>query len=145
MTAITRPEPIRLCHGFKANGRFEPDPSGPSWFVFVEAEDLVFWRPGTGELATWHGRAFAVNESAIDAASTFALGFSLNVFESPLDWLRAGRDGIIVLNWRFAFDKLRHCPRVAIAESLVPMYDRFMQPPRMPEVYILRRRTEAAA
>ncbi|ANK84164.1 hypothetical protein AMJ97_CH00519 [Rhizobium sp. N1314] len=146
MDAIIRPEPIRLAHGYRAaDGRFDHDPGGPAWLVFPETEDCVFWEPLTGALSTWAGRSFALGEAAVGNAATFSFGNALHLYASPLDWLRAGRDGCVVLNWRLAFDKLRHCPRVAIAESLVPVYDRFMQPPRMPEVFVLRRRTEAAA
>ncbi|WFT88030.1 hypothetical protein [Rhizobium leguminosarum] len=146
MSAIVEPQPVRLAHGFRAaDGRFDPDPSGPDWFAFVEAEDVIFWRPKNGEVATWDGRAFALGEAAIDNPATYSFGQVLNIYSDPLMWLRARRDGCVVLNWRFAFDKLRHCPRVAIAESLVPIYDRHMQPPRMPEVFVLRRRKEAAA
>lgn len=74
MTAIIQPDPVRIAHGQKAaDGRFDPDPGGPDWFVFAERDDVVFWRPRTGELATWDGRAFALGERAIDQASTYSL------------------------------------------------------------------------
>ncbi|MFT2210689.1 hypothetical protein ACLJYM_02250 [Rhizobium giardinii] len=145
MSAIIRPSPIRFARGHRAiDGRFEHDPNGYDWFVFSEATDLIFWRPGTDELATLDGRAFAINETMIDAASTYSFGHCLHVFESPLDWLRAARDGCVVVNWRLAFDRLRYCPRIAIAESLLPIYDRHMTPV-LPELFILRRRRETAA
>ncbi|AJC80942.1 hypothetical protein IE4803_CH03786 [Rhizobium etli bv. phaseoli str. IE4803] len=139
MTAIVQPHPVRLAHGRKAaDGRFEPDPTGPDWFVFCEWEDLVFWRPRTGEVATWAGRAFALGESAIDNASGYALDGHLHVFADPLQWLRSGRGGIVVLDWARAFDELRHCPRIAVAESLWSTYRLAMRPVRMPRVFLRR-------
>ncbi|WFU89528.1 hypothetical protein QA644_06665 [Rhizobium sp. CC1099] len=138
MTAIVQPDPLRLARGHKAaDERFEPDPAGPDWFVFAERDDLIFWRPRTGELATWAGRAFALGESAISNASTYSFNFALNIFASPLDWLRAARDGVVVLDWRHAFDHLRECPRVAVDEALLPIYRRHMRPARMPDVFLL--------
>lgn len=146
MKAIIQPDPVRIAHGRKAaDGRFDPDPGGPDWFVFAERDDVVFWRPRTGELATWFGRAFALGEQAIDQATTYSFGFSLNIFESPLDWLRAGRDGVVILNWGRAYDMLRHCLRVEIPESLKERYDQYMQPRHMPQVFIRGKRRGAAA
>ena len=139
MTAIIQPDPIRIAHGHKAaDGRCDPDPGGPDWFVFAERADVVFWRPGTGELATWDGRAFALGEHVIDAASTYALGYPLNVFASPIHWLRRKRDGIVVLDWSSAFDRLRHAPRVAVPENLLSLYQRHMRPARLPELCQVR-------
>jgi hypothetical protein len=118
--------------------------NGPLWFAFIEPEDIVFWEPRTGALATWNGRAFALGESMIDNASTYSFDFALNVFASPLDWLRAERDGIVVVNWDRAFDYLRDCPRVAVDKALRPLYLRQMKPPRLPEVFIRSERKEAA-
>ncbi|EGE56751.1 hypothetical protein RHECNPAF_5730022 [Rhizobium etli CNPAF512] len=138
MSAIVEPQPVRLSHGFRAaDGRFDPDPSGPDWFVFAEPEDLVFWRPKTSELATWTGRSFALGEAVIGNAATFSFGNALHLYASPLDWLRAGRDGTVVLDWRHAFDRLRDCPRIAVDDRLLPIYRRHMRPARMPDVFLL--------
>ncbi|MGR9345029.1 hypothetical protein ACU8NW_10525 [Rhizobium leguminosarum] len=144
MGAIIRPEPIRFAHGFQAlDGRFDHDPSGPIWLVFFEPEDVVFWRPRTVELATWHGRAFALGEHVIDAASTYALDYRLNIYSDPLTWLAHDRDGIVVVNWACAFDHLRDCPRVAIDEAVLPLYLRHMKPARLPEVIVRSEGKEA--
>ncbi|WP_414814916.1 hypothetical protein [Rhizobium sp. IY2] len=145
MTAIIRPERIRLCHGFRApDGRFEIDANGPVWFAFIEREDYVFWLPGTSELATWNVRSFALGENMICNASTYALDGHLHVFQHPLDWLRWNRDGIVIVNWNLAFDRLRDCPRLEIAEGLLPTYRKHMRPARMPEL-VLREYGKAAA
>ncbi len=144
-SAIIEPEPVRICHGFRApDGKFEPFPSGPVWFVFVEHDDVIFWRPGTIETATWSGRAYALGESVIDNAATFALGFPLNVYENPLHWLQCKRDGIVIINWDRTFDRLRYCPGIAVVESLREKLKRHLQPPHMPQIFVLRQQEEAA-
>lgn len=138
MGAIIRPQPIRRCHGLRAaDGRFEIDANGPVWFVFAEPDDLVFWRPKTSELATWTGRSFALGESMIDNAATYSFDFPLHLYENPLHWLQRERDGVVIIDWGQTFDRLRHAPRIAVAETLRPKLKHHLQPPRMPEIFIL--------
>ncbi|CAK7257255.1 MULTISPECIES: hypothetical protein [unclassified Shinella] len=138
--------PIRSAKGRRAvNGYFEEGGAGRSFLVFEEAEDLIFWQPETGELATWNNRAFALGEAAIDNAATYAFGANLNILPDPLTWMRSGRDGIVVLDWRFAFDKLRDVPRIAVAEQLLPTYRKFMKPRRMPSVSVIPAKERMAA
>lgn len=146
MSAMMGPPMVMLTHGFKADdGLFEEHVHGEPWLVFPEVEDCIFWQPRSGALATWNGRAFALGEDLITAASTCSFGGNLNVLENPLDWLLWDRDGIVILNLSLAFDRLRDVPRVAVAESLLPTYRKHMQPARMPELFVLREREEAAA
>ncbi|EGE59345.1 UNVERIFIED_ORG: hypothetical protein GGI63_005946 [Rhizobium esperanzae] len=137
--AIIKREPIRLSHRFcSSDGFFEPEDGGPAWFVFAEREDAIFWRPETDELARWTGRSFALGEQAVDAAGTCSFGHSLNIYTNPLRWLKAGRDGIVVADWRRAFDRLRQVPRIAVEEELLPVYMENMKPDRMPSLFVLR-------
>lgn len=142
--ALLWPEPMRWAAGTIAkDGRFE-EGEGEEHLVFPEPEDVVFWRPGTDTLGTWHRRIFALGAEAIDNPGTFALDGNLNIFPSPLQWLQAKRDGIVVLDWSLAFDRLRDCPRVAVAESLLPQYRRHMQPARLPKIFVISERRAAA-
>lgn len=135
--AMVNPLAILLARGERlANGRFEAIETGPHWFVFDEPEDIVFWQPRTGQLATYEGRAFALGEDAIHNPATFSFDGHLNIFSDPLDWLRAKRDGIVVLDWTRAFDWLRDCPRVSVDEKVLPLYKRHMHPPQLPELYV---------
>jgi hypothetical protein len=43
-----------------------------------------------------------------------------------------------------AFDRLRDCPRIAVAEHLLPLYRRHMQPASMPELLIIPEQRRAA-
>jgi hypothetical protein len=143
--AMIHPQAILLARGVKAHdGRFEETPDGLPCLVFEEAEDEVFWQPRTGEFATSEGRAFALGEETIYDPCTYAFDCNLNIFASPLDWLRAKRDGCVVLDWSHPFDRLRDCPRIAVPENLLLEYRRHMKPPRMPELFVNSRKKEAA-
>jgi hypothetical protein len=100
---------LRLVNGIRADdGFFEEDPAGAGWPAFYEeaADDAVFWQPETDAVATWHGRAFALGEDNIVAAATYAFDNHLHVHTSVLDWLRDKGRGIVVIDWRLAFDRL---------------------------------------
>lgn len=144
------PEPMRIAHGRVAHdGVFEPDPSGDRWCAFEEADvaDIVFWQPRTRTLSSWIGRAFALGQSTVDRPETYSFDCNLNIFADPLDWLLAKRDGIVVLpgKWPLAYERLRDAPRIAVAESLLPLYRRHMKPRRMPELFVLPERQRRAA
>ena len=71
--------------------------------------DAIAWRPTTGRLAAWLGVGFALGEFQIsdhvDNDST-----ALAVFRSPLDWLRAGCEGIVIVRKTFAHIVLKKIP-----------------------------------
>ena len=147
--ALATPSAMRTAAGDVAHdGLFEHDAAGDVWFAFGEfnADDVVFWHRQTGSLASWLGRVFALGEEIIDEAATYSFDCALNIFHDPMDWLRARRDGIVVLphRWPVAFDRLRDCPRIAIAESLLPLYRRHMKPARIPELLVIPELRRAA-
>lgn len=119
--------PMREAKGVRAlDGVFETSETGSVFIIFEEPEDLVFWCPKTDEIATALNRSFALGEDMIHNSGTFAFEGSLNVFASPLEWLRAGRDGCVILHWERAFDRLRNVPRVVVDEDLVFTYRKNM-------------------
>ncbi|KNY13122.1 hypothetical protein AKG11_30965 [Shinella sp. SUS2] len=139
--AIERPRPLRVVRGNRAfDGKFDLSNEGEEWIAIPEQADVVFWQPRTDDLATWNGRQFALGEFAIDFPVTYAMGYSLNIYANPLDWLRAGRDGIVVINWAFAFDYLRDAPRIAVDKTLLNKFKSSMKPRRMPVVSVLQGR-----
>lgn len=147
--ALVKPIAMRVALGLQAHdGRLDPDPDGERWFAFEEAaaDDVVFWRRPTRQLATWSGRAFALGQEIIDQPATYSFDCALNIFDDPLDWLLARRDGIVILpdRWPLVFDRLRDAPRIAVAESQLPMYRRHMRPARLPEVFVIPDRRRAA-
>lgn len=143
--AMVQPLPVMIATGrMAADGLFEHAAEGERWLAFEEAEDVVFWQPRRGAIATYAGRAFALGEAAIDNPGTYAFDCALNIFDDPLEWLRAKRDGIVVLDWKRAFERLREAPGIAVAEELLPLYRRHMRPARMPELFVVPARRRAA-
>ncbi|MEX0406767.1 hypothetical protein ABGN05_13930 [Aquibium sp. LZ166] len=143
--AMVKRTTIRSTTGVKAaDGRFEFEEAGDRWLAFEQEDDVIFWQPRVGAVATYAGRDFALGEDVLDDAATYAFDYSLNILADPLDWLRANRNGIVVLDWSRAFDRLRDAPRIALAEQLLPLYRRHMKPLRMPDLMIIPDRRRAA-
>ena len=146
--SLAQPMAMKVALGHVApDGRFEPDIRRDKWFVFDEVGSgrlgvLARGRP-VGS-ATWSGRVFALGQATIDEAATYSFDCSLNIFDDPMDWLRSRRDGIVVLDWTRAFDRLRDAPRIALAESLLPLYRRHMRPAHLPELSIIPAQRRAA-
>jgi hypothetical protein len=147
--SLARPIAMRVAVGHRAaDGRFDPDPTGHRWFTFEEpgAGDIVFWSQTAGALATWCGRSFALGEDVIGEPGTYSFDCALNILADPADWLRARRDGIVVLpdRWGDAFDRLRDCPRVAVDQRLLSLFKKSMKPARLPEVFVITTKRAAA-
>jgi hypothetical protein len=144
-TAMVRPIAMMVAVGSRASdGLFDNSNGGERWLAFEQEDDWVFWQPRHGAFATYVGRAFALGEDIIDNPGTYSFDCALNIFSDPLDWLRAKRDGIVVLDWARAFDRLRDLPRMAIIETLLPLYRRHMQPRHTPELFVIPGRRQAA-
>jgi len=143
--AMVHPSPMLVATGSAAHdGLFEHADDGERWLAFEEPEDYVFWQPRRAQMSTFAGRAFALGEETITKAGTYAFDCALNIFADPLDWLRAKRDGIVVLDWANAFDRLRDSPRIAIVETLLPTYRRHMRPSRLPELFVISQKRQVA-
>ena len=144
--AMIHPTLIEVARGNRAtDGIFEPSEVGQEWLVFAETDDIVFWRPATGELATDRGIAFALGSDAIGNPGVTALGGWLHIHANPLEWLQSGRRGIVVILWHWAFDQLRDVERIAVTEELLDTYRKHMKP-RLPELGVIRRQAlEVAA
>ncbi|GLK76715.1 hypothetical protein GCM10008171_19690 [Methylopila jiangsuensis] len=100
-------------------GRFEFQPGGEPMFVNAvraftsEVQDLVAWRPSPSVKLRLLGRSFALGEAAIDMAATYFADNALQVWRSPLDWLRAEGRGIVIVDRAAVHDRLRDVPRIA--------------------------------
>jgi hypothetical protein len=145
-SAMVRPIAMMVAVGdLGRDGYFEAAETGSRWLAFEQEHDLVLWQPRRRLLVSECRRAFALGEDIVDNPGTYSIGSNLNIFADPLDWLRARRDGIVVLDWTRAFDRLRDVPRIAIAEALLPTYRRFMKPGRVPELLVIREERRNAA
>jgi hypothetical protein len=107
--------------GFLPGARFEfardmRDASGHELAVIIPARgkagdliDLVAWSLDGGALATWRGVAAMLGEDMLTAPRIEIDG--LHAFPGPLEWLRAGRQGVVILDadrarWRLVGERL---------------------------------------
>jgi hypothetical protein len=77
--------------------------------------DLVAFDPEIGLRATWLGQAFAINQASIWAPNLDR--DPLPVWRDPIGWLKAKRQGIVLLRPEQAYLYLDHLPGV-IAEDV---------------------------
>ena len=121
--AMASPWPIR-----GANAKFEDrvfafDETGERGIIFRaedrgETIDLVAWQPHSGKLAAWQSRAFCLGdlEQVLSPATYFA-GGALRVHRTPLEWLRAYRDGIVIVQPHLTYAYLRNARRLSFADA----------------------------
>lgn len=142
---LINPSLIGIARGRRAeDGLFEHDEAGPTWFTLDEEADRIFWRPKTGEIATGEGRVFALGQDDIRNPGVTALGQWLHIHETPLEWLRSDRRGIVVLRWEWAFEQLRDITRIAVPGTLLGTYMKAMKP-RLPDVCVVPRQKQDRA
>lgn len=78
-----------------------------------EPADLVAWDPQQKRLAAWFGSSALLGAENL-WAPRLSKEQALHVFESPLGWLRAGREGVVVVDPHGAAPSLcRAAPLVA--------------------------------
>ncbi len=100
--------------------------------------DFVAWEPRTGNLGSWYGNAFCLgDQDDIFNPATYFAGDALRLHETPLDWLLADRDGIVIvlpdLVPAYLADRQRvRCSNVAYARKVEKWGH-----PRKPQVEIL--------
>jgi hypothetical protein len=143
-TTLTEPYPIGAARVlFHDGGTFDVDAGGQRALTFRatdcgEPVDLVAWQPRTGHLASWRGAAFCLGDvdQCFNPATWFD-GDGLRLHRDPLDWLRAGRDGIVILKPKLCWAHLRNVPRVICADiEHGEAVKRWIKPPR-PQTKIL--------
>ena len=77
-----------------------------------ETIDLVAW-----SARDWRGHAFCLGDmDRCFSPPTWFDGGGLRVHRTPLEWLKAGGDGIVVLKLELCWAHLRHVPRVFCAD-----------------------------
>ena len=139
-----------VCFDLK-HGTFDLDPAGERALIFRaedcdEVIDLIAWQPRTGQLASWRGQAFCLGDvdDVFNPATYFADG-ALPVYETPLQWLLAEREGIVILRPDLAHAYLANCQRIAFSDAAhARRVERWLQPPK-PTVELLVAVEERAA
>jgi hypothetical protein len=121
---------------FLENRTFQFDAEGNRAFLFrVEDEgtgiDRVAWEPKRGELATWRGAAFALGQDSIFNPGSYFGDSALRVHRTPLEWLRAERDGVVIVQPQLTYAYLRDARRLSFADlAHAQQVKRWLEPPR---------------
>jgi hypothetical protein len=84
---------------------------------YGDAIDLAAWAPSMERLATWLGRAWAIDEFRL-MRPRLAESEALPVHKSPLEWLRARRDGIVIIDGERARWQIAYLGRSLIVEDV---------------------------
>ena len=123
--ALFSPHPILAAEVvFLANGYFEFSTDcfdGTPEYAFimlVEADggaiDIAAWQPKTGRIGLWLKRAFALGEEQIWPRFE---GDPLHIWRTPMKWLKASRQGVVIVRREAAFYALGNLPDI-IAEDV---------------------------
>jgi hypothetical protein len=109
-----------------------------------EPADLVAWAPQEQRLAAWFGASPLLGAEYL-WAPRLTKEQALAVFESPLGWLRAGREGVVVIDPRRAAPLLRRAEPL-VAESIDHGQRlRRRLTVRPPRVYVAKSKLRSAA
>ncbi len=141
MTSPWPPKEARVTFG--DSHTFDFDDSGEPALIFRatdhgETIDLVAWQARSGRLASWRGVAFAIGDlDDVFNPATYFGGDSLLVHETPLQWLQAEREGIVILRQDLAHAFLADRQRIVCSNAAhARQIERWLEPPK-PKVEIL--------
>lgn len=150
-SAMLHPWPMGATNVAFDGGTFELDVNGERALTFRatdrgEVVDLVAWQPHTGALASWRGQAFCLGDvDDIFNPATYFAGNALRVHATPLDWLLADRDGIVIVRSDLVPAYLANCHRIRFSsKSHARQVEKWLKP-REPMVEILVEVEERAA
>ena len=146
-TAMLGPPPIRAAKVvFLDKQTFDFDAAGARVLLLTEEHDLIAWKPDGRTLASWRGVAFALGEDAIGNPASYFMGDALWVHRDPLAWLKADREGIVIVQPRFTYAYLRHTPRLAFSSAThARQVQAWLQPPKPKVKFLIKTPEERAA
>lgn len=140
--ALMTPTLIRAANvEFLNGGTFDFVASGERAFILVVDDnelmiDLVAWKPQRDAIATWRGAAFALGQDAIFNPASYFDGSALRVHRTPHEWLRAERDGIVIVQPRSTYAYLRDA-RLSFADRAFAQKVKRWREPSMPRGQLL--------
>jgi hypothetical protein len=120
------------------DGRFFiPDPDGEKALIFRatdrdEVIDLIAWSPRSDEIGSFLGVAFCLgDQDQLYNPATWFAGGGLCIHKSLLEWLRASRRGIVIIDPKQTYAMLRQVPRLVFTDAALARQVReWLQPPR---------------
>ena len=148
---LINPWPIGACNVRFERGTFTPDPDGERALTILlldfghDAVDIAAWAPRSGRIASYYGSAFAINEPAIFNPVTYMCDGALHVHETPLEWLREGRTGIVIIEPENAYHYLRTAERISVdVDAFAAKLAKWIEPPRPEARLFIRSRRHGA-
>ena len=146
--SIVTPEPIYIAPGSRADGGFfyhqkPDDPKMPGWLALQPSElefaDIFYWHPASRIFAWEFGyrRGFALGQDILENPGATALGQAINIYADVMTWLKAGREGLVIVDWDQAHARLRHVGHVAVDPAILALYKFHMPTTRLPRVSVL--------
>jgi hypothetical protein len=135
---MTSPWPLKEAKvKFIGPHTFDFDDNGEPALIFRSADhgetiDLVAWQARSGRLASWRGVAFAIGDVAeIWNPANYLFDNALPVHRTPLQWLQVERTGIVIIEPRDAYSKMRDCPQARVADATFGrQLERWIQAPK---------------
>jgi hypothetical protein len=92
---------------FHPGGRYTPCVCGDFAFIFAcltvdGVSDLAAWQPSTGRLMTRLGAVGLLGQREAEEAHDDISARPVSVWRTPLNWLRAGRKGVVIIDREMA-------------------------------------------
>jgi len=121
-TWLYTPWPISSTTVSIARGQFREDAEGDRALIFRCTDhnsivDLIAWHPESNRLASWCGAGFCIGDiDDIFNPATYFAGDALRIHASPIEWLRADRDGIVIARPELAGVYLGRVPRIVFTD-----------------------------
>jgi hypothetical protein len=149
-SAILDPWPLGATTVKFSGDTFELDSNGERVLTFLvedcgEVIDIAAWQPRTCQLATRRRAGFAIGQEGIFNPATYFADGVLQVHETPLQWLLAEREGIVVVQPDMTHAYLRNCRCLAFSDAAhARQVEQWIQPPK-PTVEIFVAIEERAA
>ncbi len=152
-TAMIADWPINAAHVVFDGNRFDftkPDDGGRKALTLLIEDmcrpiDIGAWQPKTGQTGLWLGMGFCLNQSDCFNPAKCSFGGCLRVHESPLKWLKAGRDGICIFDFAKCYAYLQNVPRLSFADAgTAAMVAKHLKPPKPKTQLFIEQNREAA-
>ena len=135
--AMALPWPVRGARVRFDRDTFDFDLDGGRALTFRSSDrgetiDLIAWQPQTGKLASWRGVAFCVGDvDDIFNPATYFAGSALHVHKTPLEWLLANRQGIVIVRPDLAHAYLANRQRIVCPDArFAREVEAWVQPPK---------------
>jgi hypothetical protein len=143
--AITDPYPIGTARVSFQGNVFDVDPTdGVHALTFRCSDhdaiiDLIAWQPESGRIGSWCGVGFCIG--AVDDIwnpGTYFGGTALRIHATPIEWLKANREGIVIVHPKLTHAYLANAPCVVLPdEVMAAQFSEAIKPPfPTVEIYI---------